>query len=48
MIRVGNDSSVLPVPFNDQEMDDLIAAAVERQEDVFELVRHCVLEDLVR
>lgn len=47
MIRVGN-SSVLPVPFTSQEMDDLIATAVERQEDVFELVRHCILEDLAR
>ena len=43
-----SSSGVLPIQLSAQEMDDLIAAAVERQVDVFTMVRQAILDDLAR
>ena len=47
MIKVG-DGNVLPIPFSNQELDDLIAVAVERQIDIFVMMRTIILDDLAR
>ena len=47
-MEAARDTGTLPIPFSVQELDDIIAAAVERQVDPFAMIRQLVLDDLAR